>query len=348
MIKRTKKNWTLREATPEDLNSIRQLYKIVWGHERPIEYDKWKYFNFFGGLSQISVAVVENRIIGVFVLAPVKLRIGSEIVNGGVAMDVMSHPDYVGTTVFSDVGKHCVSIARKRGFRLLYGFPNPLSFPGFVKRLNWDHVGDVNHYIRPIKPSLYLRVPGFLGSLIDFPIRFLPKQKTNYYDIRVGKLLGGETTGYLEALTYKKYKVSVCRDERWFNSRYADEARNNYEWVSVYEGSKFIALGVWGMRDKAWEKGFDSRAHITELVGDDMDALQVIVATIIKRAEETNAMLLETVTNNTRLEQVLKKCLFFKRGNIPMIVKDLSTEELPANIHHYPNWEIIGGDLDTF
>ena len=59
-------------------------------------------------------------------------------------------------------------------------------------------------------------------------------------------------------------------------------------------------------------------------------------------------MLLETVTNDPRLEKVLKRCLFYKHNQIPLIVKNIGTEELSANIHHHPNWTIFGGDVDTF
>ena len=54
MKRRDKKDWFIRDAKAEDLEAIRKLYRVVWGHERPLDYDKWKYFNFAMGASQIS------------------------------------------------------------------------------------------------------------------------------------------------------------------------------------------------------------------------------------------------------------------------------------------------------
>ena len=102
------------------------------------------------------------------------------------------------------------------------------------------------------------------------------------------------------------------------------------------------------MRNANWGHEQKGRAKVTELLGDNRAALIGILATMIKRANAKKVMLLETVTNDPKVEKVLKRCSFFKYGQIPLIIKGLREKELPANIHHPPNWRILGGDVDTF
>ena len=348
MTKKNKNSWIIREAKSGDFDAIRKLYRVVWGHQRPIEYDRWKYSSFVRGASQISIATVNKDIVSVFMLAPISLGIGSDIVLGGVAMDVMSHPEYRGTTVFIEAGKYCVKKAEEQGFRVLYGFPNTNSFPGFVKRLNWDHSGDINHWVRPIKPSSYSRVPSILGPLADFGAYLLPSGKIGKFSIRVNSNPPEDLVSLLKPIKKSDKKCQIYRSENWFYSRYPATSHIDYEWVCAYKGDKILALGVWGMRNANWGHQQKGRAQVTELLGDNRDALIGIVATIIKRANEKKVMLLETITNDTKIEKVLKSCSFFKYGQIPLIIKGLGETELPANIHHHPNWRILGGDVDTF
>jgi len=60
-------------------------------------------------------------------LEPVEKRIGNSIVKVVHAIDGMSHSDYVGRPVFTEVGIHCVETATN-----LSGIANIMSRVGFV------------------------------------------------------------------------------------------------------------------------------------------------------------------------------------------------------------------------
>lgn len=348
MSTKYKKNWIIREAKDKDFESIRKLYKKVWGHQRPIQYDKWKFTTFAQGATQISIAIAGEDVVGAFMVAPINIKIGAEVVLGGVAMDVMSHPRYVGTRVFVDAGIHCTEKARKRGFKILYGFPNNNSLPGFIRRLNWDHTGAIAHWVRPLKLSNYPKVPKVLGPFVNLAANFLSTGSVGNYKVKIGIPRDQEIVALLKPRPKFDRKCQINRDTDWFYSRYSNKTYSHYEWVSVYKGDEISALGIWGMRNKRWGTGLNSRAQITELFGKKSDALLAVLSTIIARAKIKDAMLLETVTNDQKLEKVLRGCSFFKHNQIPLIVKDIGREELPTNIHHHPNWNIFGGDVDTF
>ena len=129
MVSIHKIDWIIREATEDDFTEIRNLYHLVWGHLRPEKYDRWRYFSSPLGPSQISLAVKQNSLVGAFMLGPVEMRIGNSIIKGAHAMDVMSHPDYVGRPVFIEAGIYCVESATN-----LPGIANILSRVGFIAR----------------------------------------------------------------------------------------------------------------------------------------------------------------------------------------------------------------------
>ena len=102
------------------------------------------------------------------------------------------------------------------------------------------------------------------------------------------------------------------------------------------------------MRNANWANFHDNRAQITELLGKDQEGLKAVVSEIIRQAHKQKVMLVETITNDKKREKILKSRFFFEHKQIPLIVKEIGTNELPLNIHHYPNWVLFGGDVDTF
>ena len=111
MVSIHKTDWLIREATEDDFTEIRNLYHLVWGHLRPEKYDRWRYFSSPLGFCQVFLAIKKNRFVGAFMLGPVEMCIGNSIVKGAQAINVISHPDYVGRPVFIEVGIHCVETA---------------------------------------------------------------------------------------------------------------------------------------------------------------------------------------------------------------------------------------------
>ena len=87
----------------------------------------------------------------------------------------------------SGLAEACYEEAASRGYKVLYGFPNPLSYPGFVNRLGWIHAGDVAHWVRPIKPSKHHKVPRALAPIVDLGVNLLPKGNTAGLEVQIGK-----------------------------------------------------------------------------------------------------------------------------------------------------------------
>ena len=139
------------EMREDDLDRIRTLYAAIRGSCRPEAFDRWRYFGSPEGTCPAVVALDGETVAGFYTLWPARVRLGQEVVLAGQSMDTMTHPDYQGRGIFIRLAKACYDLAASRGYELLYGFPNPASYPGFVRRLDWNHTGDIPHWIRFIR-----------------------------------------------------------------------------------------------------------------------------------------------------------------------------------------------------
>jgi len=281
-------------------------------------------------------------------LWPVRLRIGDRSVLGGQSMDTMTHPDYQGRGIFTTLAKACYKIAAARGFQVLYGFPNALSYPGFVRRLDWDHTGDIRHWIRVLRPSRLPRVPKCVGPIADLTARLLPRGGGGRdMDISFERPKANERAGLLQISRADLNLCHIDRTPEWLDWRYADAAFHDYEWICARRGDSLIAAGVWGMQNVAWGNVADGRAHLTELMGDDSAGLRAVVGAVIRRAAARDAWILETVTNIPAAISALKRGGFLSHRGAPLIVRALGDAPTDERIHDHASWRFMGGDLDT-
>jgi GNAT superfamily N-acetyltransferase len=340
-------SWTIRAAFEDDLDAIRALYADVWGYSRPQSFDRWRYVSPPQGFCPIAIAVDDDRVVGAYTIWPVKIRVGNQVLLGAQSMDTMTHPDYQGQGVFTKLAEACYDIAAERGFKVLYGFPNPLSYPGFVKKLEWTHTGEIPHWVRILKPSGHPKIPSALGPIVDGLAALLPKGRTSGLDI---KRVKPDSAALNALLGHWQKGEGVCKVERtaeWLGWRYALDTENDYRWVSAYRGANLVAAGVWGKRNQAWGNVADNRAHLVDLLGGDAKGLAAILAAIIKDAATENSIVLETLCNFDRLAPALRRAGFYRHRQAPLIVKILTDEAFGVDILAHENWRIMGSDVDT-
>lgn len=338
---------TIRAATADDVDILRVLYHATWGYNRPRIFDHWRYVMSPDGLCPVTLAVDGERLVGAYSLWPARMKIGGEVVLGAQSMDTMTHPDYQGKGIFTRLAEACFDLARARGFRILYGFPNPLSYPGFVRRLGFPHVADVMHWVRPIRPSLHPRVPTLIGPLADAGMLLWPSGRRHAMEIRIGRPPDDELQKIIDA-SADEATCRVARSLAWLKWRYDAASSNNYRWICAYRSGELRGVGVWGMRDASWGGIADGRAHLVELMGDNAAALEAVLAAVIFDARAGRALLLETLSNIPPVEKALSRAGFLRHRKAPLIVKLLDDANYALDAASGSHWRIMGGDVDTF
>ncbi len=340
---------TIYEMQKGDIHRFRDLYKDVWGYTRPRDFDFWRLFQTPHGVCPTAVALDGEKFAGLYTLWPISLNLGGEVVVGAQSMDTMTHPDYQGKGLFTKLALASYEIAAGRGIKAMYGFPNVNSYPGFVRRLNWDHTGDIWHYIRPLKISRHPRIPAFLGAPADIITKVWPAGKKSNRVIGSTKPPWSEVSTLLSTIFLERGICRIERSEAWFDWRYSKNAMNNYTWLSCrsYNGT-LVAVAIWGMRSSYWGKSADNRAHLVELFGSDPDAISDVLAESIRQAREAGALLMETICQHPQSERALRQAGFLRHRRAPFITRKLTAENLLSNIHTHNAWYIFGGDIDTF
>ncbi len=347
MTEKRAQSWSIREGSADDIDKIRTLYRATWNHLRPEGFDRWRYLGPPDGLCPMALAVDGDRLAGAYIIWPVKIRVGGETVLGAQSMDTMTHPEFQGQGLFTALASACLDMAAARGFEIVYGFPNPLSYPGFIKRLQFKHTGDITHWVRPISPSRYRKVPAVLGPLADAAAYLLPSGSMRGFECRLSQLASEE----LLALAAQSDGTVGCRIDRnplWLDWRYSAVAQNDYEWVCAFERGKLAAVAAWGMRNAAWADVADARGHITELFGNSAKACAAVLSFVIRRARARNVLLLETLTNAPNSIQALRRAGFFAHRQAPFIVRNLTNRSFAIDPLMHDAWRIHGGDVDTF
>ena len=139
----------------------------------------------------------------------------------------------------------------------------------------------------------------------------------------------------------------IDRTSDWMDWRYSDRSENNYEWVCAYRHDALVAFGVWGMQNENWDEA-DHRAHLVELCGADKSARQAVLASIIDRAWDKSAILIETMSNIGEVTATLRRAGFIKHRQAPLIIRSLGDTILDDQIYDHASWQFMGGDVDTF
>jgi GNAT superfamily N-acetyltransferase len=333
--------WRIEEGFEAHLPAIRALYARVRGNNRPEDFDRWRYFGGPYGPCPMALAMAGEHCVGLYTVWPAMLAIGGAEMLGAQSMDTMTDPDWQGRGIFTALARACFDMAAARGFRILYGFPNPLSYPGFVRKLGWTHTGDVPQWIRPLQPSRHPRLSGALGVLADGVAALWPKGGRGDFETvsapveaSVLSVMAGASGGICR----------LARRTEWLEWRYAAVSGRRYQGVQARRGGRTRAMAVWGMADGAWGSG---RAQLVELWGEDA-ARTAALAVAIDGARKAGAWLFETMTNQPEARRSLRRAGFVTHRKAPFIVRTLGDDVGAADVLAHENWHIVGGDVDTF
>jgi predicted N-acetyltransferase YhbS len=333
--------WTIRPGTPDDSAALRQLFTDVFGVERPESHHHWKFDNNPAGPQILAIAEDRGRIVGQYALWPMRLTVGRETVSAAQSLDTMTHPDYRGQGMFTRLAREAMEYAKDKDVEVLYGFPNAASYPGFVRKLDWDHTGDVARYVRLLRPSAYDRVPAWAGPLADAAARIIPTGPDA--DLVAGQPTDDEVAALIEGGATDGWTTYVRRDVNYLRWRFSVESGLEYQWVCVRTSSGAVsAAAVWGTELRS------GRAVLSELLATSPGAAAAALAETVRQARQSGRRELVAFGQRPGLEALLRRAGFVRRGGLPLIVRKLTGRVIPGNVHTHEGWAIFGADLDTF
>jgi GNAT superfamily N-acetyltransferase len=251
------RDWRPVFYTEADVDELVALCQAQPGKAATItpEYVRWQHSANPAGLAQVGLARENGsgRIVGVVWLMPLHIQVNGEAALGSQSMYALVHSDYRRQGVFSALVTFCDEEGQRRGFNFSYGFPNPNSYPAFVRRLGWSDLGQARLFLRPLNVSRLierrlgsgpfqsaLAVAASTGERVLFQPRLLSPKAAQ---ITVEDIDTTDSAlNKFWARVWKKYPVMVVRDARFLDWRYKQIPDRHYQLWAARQDKQIIAI----------------------------------------------------------------------------------------------------------
>jgi predicted N-acetyltransferase YhbS len=219
----------------KDKESVLSLFKEAFGKSRDSRQWVWE-FTESPEPAIIVVAEADNKIVGHYAILPRRFKVGNSVLEGGLVVDVMTHPMYGKRGIFVNSGLEAFKQAEEAGMKMLIGFPNEAAIRGHMK-VGWKELGTVTVCARPIRASSIksflgerLKLPGISFRLMDVFLEALNRVSIGiHHDGLTSEWIASKDLAdmatELDALRKKSVEIhTICnaRDMDWMSWRVSD------------------------------------------------------------------------------------------------------------------------------
>jgi len=249
--------FSIEECRPEDREQVRALYAACYGRDSdkfpsPAEWD-WRYQNSIYK-STIWLAKWGNQVVAQRPTVIKTVKIGQEYLPAAHFMDVMTHPDFRRRGLFTRLVQWATAAVADEGAAICYTFPNENSFPGYIAKTDWIHVGSLSLFVKPVKAEPLLReriknrfLRDMLASCLQ-PGLALSRRRGNIpkeLAVRVRQFSSFDERfdAFWEQVS-GDYEIILKRDSRHLNWRYAQRPSVQYTIYAAEEGEKVVGFIV--------------------------------------------------------------------------------------------------------
>lgn len=147
-----KKAYRIERLGKDNLDDLDRLYQAVYGKISPPGYFQKKYDTSYTGAEYLGYFAYnsEGLAIAYYGVMPCFLQYQRDILLAAQSGDTMTHPAYRNKGLFVELCNRTIDLCRQTEVRLLFGFPNQNSYPGFVGKLGWTSTGKLDCFCLPV------------------------------------------------------------------------------------------------------------------------------------------------------------------------------------------------------
>lgn len=246
-----------------------------------------------GGKIWIWLADDNGRIVGQYAIQPVMIKIDGETIIGSQSLDTMTHPEYTHQGIFKTLANKVYREAERAGIHIVYGFPNKLSYPGFIKRLNWFDIANRQIVFKSYhwRNTIRLRVKNkFLSRLLAIGA-ILVFNKISVRTQRASMVEGLTITRIssfdkrIDGLwdrTSNQYPIMVVRNKDYLNWRYCTVPDIDY---LIYAAKKAEEIcGYLVLRCILWEQ--TKIGLIFDILAESEQIAQCLISKAVEQCEQ--------------------------------------------------------------
>ena len=199
--------YDVRRLNKQNLADVEKLHTVVYGRVPAENFFLNKYNTAFVGAEYIGYIAYDQQMpIAFYGVIPCFLSVNDETILSAQSADTMTHPDYRNKGLFVELAERTYQLCIGEGIRLIFGFPNQNSLPGFVNKLGWEITGLMDCFIlKTGKYSwqrLFRKVPAFKDRFAKYQQSVLNKYT--------------ESSAGIDNSVFKDGYDGIIRDECFF------------------------------------------------------------------------------------------------------------------------------------
>jgi len=318
----------LREYRPGDEQDIAELFKVVFDRKLDLRFWNWRFAENPRGKGIICLMFDNQKLVGHYAVTPTPLWVKGKVYRAAFSMTTMTHPDYCGRGIFSQLASEVYGCCKAKGIKFVFGFPNENSYHGFTQKLGWHGFG---------------RVKGW--AIEEIPTHLAGEHGFTYEELQSCD----ERVDDLWARARESNNIIVPRTADFFNWRYFHKPDGEYTIYGINDDDGvlqgLLVLKVFRDRD-------ETTGHIIDILApDQLDIHQAILRKATEFfAENEVASITCWIPCGSPIAAQLQAIGFFKREwptySGAKVLDNTSVDiSFVANPRH---WSFTMGDSDVF
>lgn len=323
----------IRAAEEHDMEGVLRLLNEVFGAQQRSTYRRderfwnWKYKENPFGKSLLSVAEVENKIVGVDNLWPWEFQYGDSLIRAVQSCDSAVDPDYRGQGVFTTLRTYGLERARMQNYELVFNYPNANSL-SINLSLGWHYLGRILWRVRILKPAALFSARHSTGQAA--PLQLDDSCRIDPHRIHQVASSTPPEPGM----------IRIHRKSGFHAWRYEKHPSRSYGMVSVERGDR-STVAIFTVN----QKGSFREMVIVDLLGDPSGILPVIGKAMEagRRLGVAYLALMDTPEYATRK---LWRAGFLPRKLKQMVVNPLNPD-LEGAVKQFSNWSLMAAMHDS-
>src|SRR5689334_7805417 len=141
-----KDGYSLETFRPTDVLPLANFLKeeYPFGEPANVHFLDWEYLRNPFGPAIITVAKDGNQhLASQYALLPIQVRINDKKTNGSLSLNTLTGAKHRGKGLFLETAEASFRYCHDEDIYFTIGIPNRNSYPGFIKRLGFKHVGNL-------------------------------------------------------------------------------------------------------------------------------------------------------------------------------------------------------------
>jgi Acetyltransferase (GNAT) domain len=219
--------YTIERLCADNITDVGKLHMAVYGKAPGPGLFLKKYDSTFTGVTHTGFIAYNSKQmpIAFYAVIPCYIYAQGDHILAAQSADTMTHPDFRNRGLFVKLANLTFQLCCTEGIRIIFGFPNQNSLPGFIGKLGWQMTERMDCFIIPSD--------GFSWQLVFRKLSFFQKSYISYREKQIKK----------HVIKQNGIANSVIRDG--FAGVYRDEKYREYKTYNESYVIKINAATIW-------------------------------------------------------------------------------------------------------